>query len=79
MFLQSHLDRLLGDNVVGNVESIYHVEPAPLASGSDNGVDFQKFSTPGPLLELARKNNVDIVTGCAVSRIVRQVCMCACE
>eukprot|EP00904_Undaria_pinnatifida_P008567 jgi/Undpi1/4840/HiC_scaffold_19.g08193.m1 len=70
--LQAHLDRLLKGELVKTVGSIYRVEPAPIASASNNGVDFHKFSTPGPLLELATKNNVDIVTGCAVRRIVRQ-------
>lgn len=64
-----------------NVEGVYRFEPAPLACASDNGVDFQKFSTPGALLNMMKDNvdTVHIVTDCTVRRIVRQVRMCAYE
>lgn len=72
--LHHHLESLLEDNVVDNVDSIYRVEAANLASTSQNGVDFQKFSTPGLLLQLARDNasSVHMVTECTVRRIARQ-------
>lgn len=74
-YVQHHLESLLEDNVVDNVDSIYRVEAANLASTSQNGVDFQKFSTPGLLLQLARDNasSVHMVTECTVRRIARQV------
>ena len=52
---------------------IYRVDPAPIASKSDIGTDFQKFSTTGPLLDLLLKyDNLHIATNCIVSKILRQ-------
>ncbi|MBL8501397.1 MAG: GMC oxidoreductase [Nitrosomonas sp.] len=66
------------------VESLTRVIPAPLAVNDPNvpGIDFNKFATPGPLLEIAeiqkeraRNNNegsFEIVTNCVVQRILQQ-------
>ncbi|MCG7497467.1 GMC oxidoreductase [Vibrio sp. Of7-15] len=69
-----------------DVNGIYRTDPAPLASASmqENGIDFQKFSTPGELLALAEKFNkvdaagkrvgpqLDIVSACTVEEIHQQ-------
>ena len=66
------------------VEGIYRTEAAPLASASEktNGIDFQKFSIPGELLELISKQRekeaegkgkrIDVVSDCIVERIYQQ-------
>lgn len=52
---------------------IYRTEPAPIASKSETGTDFQKFSTTGPLLDLSRKyDNLHIATNCIVKKILSQ-------
>jgi len=52
---------------------IYRTDPAPIASKSDTGTDFQKFSTTGPLLHLLQKyENLHIVTNCTVKKIISQ-------
>lgn len=54
---------------------IYRTDPAPLASKSDTGTDFQKFSTTGPLLDLLQNyENLHIVTNCTVKKIISQKC-----
>ena len=83
--LQRQVQGLLQE-LGSDVNGIYRTDPAPLASASmqENGIDFQKFSTPGELLELAEKfNNVDesgkrvgpqldIVSACTVEEIHQQ-------
>jgi len=52
---------------------IYRTQAAPLASAaSDAGLDFQKFSTPGPLLDLALKykDRFHIAANCLVEKII---------
>ncbi|QUJ68743.1 GMC family oxidoreductase [Photobacterium sp. GJ3] len=67
-----------------SVNGIYRTEAAPLASASENinGIDFQKFSTPGSILALADRQaalheagkgaKLDIVTDCVVAQIIQQ-------
>lgn len=81
--LQKRIQSLLREKGEG-VEGIYRTQAAPLASASENvnGVDFQKFSTPGDILALAEKQarlyaagkgaRLDIVTECIVERIQQQ-------
>lgn len=66
------------------VDGIYRTQAAPLASASENvnGIDFQKYSTPGEILALADKQaklhaagkgaRLDIVTECVVESIQQQ-------
>ena len=66
------------------VPGVYRTEPAPLSCASDNGIDFQKFATPGELLEIvdqARQRGklgddigprVDVVCDCIVEEINQQ-------
>jgi hypothetical protein len=81
--LQKRVQGLLKDGI-DKVPAVYRTEPAPLASrGEDiDGIDFQKFSTPGEILKLLMKQKalmdaskgapLDIVTDCIVERIVAQ-------
>ncbi|MDR5865357.1 GMC oxidoreductase [Halomonas koreensis] len=67
-----------------SVDGIYRTQAAPLACASENvnGIDFQKFSTPGDILALADRQaklnaagkgaRLDIVTGCTVEKIQQQ-------
>lgn len=72
--LEAERDKAKGDRQVKALKGLYRAEAAPLASGSRSGVDFEKFSTPGKLLELLQKhpNNLHIVTRCTVRRILKQ-------
>ncbi|WP_330959577.1 GMC oxidoreductase [Photobacterium sp. 53610] len=81
--LQRTIQQLLEQSST-SVNGIYRTEAAPLASASErvNGIDFQKFSTPGSLLELAEVQaarskagtgaKLDIVTDCIVEQIIQQ-------
>ncbi|RKH70963.1 GMC family oxidoreductase [Corallococcus aberystwythensis] len=81
--LQLTVQRLL-EQGHGQAPAIYRTEPAPLASGSPdtNGIDFQKYATPGALLELVMNQRrldlehkgapLDIATECIVESIVQQ-------
>ncbi|WP_194758309.1 GMC oxidoreductase [Priestia megaterium] len=81
--LQKQLTARLEEHL-NMIESATRVMPAPLAVGSSTvkGIDFDKFSTPGPLLTLVMKQRqlaqqekgakLQIVTDCVVSRIVQQ-------
>lgn len=74
--LQKAIQTRLEDGHEGghlSTPGIYRTEPAPIASRSDTGVDFMKFSTVGPLLELLMKyENLHIATNVTVKRILRQ-------
>lgn len=66
-------DSLQSGSRDGSLPGIYRVDPAPIASRSDTGVDFQKFSTPGPFLELLQNHpNLHIATNVTVKRILRE-------
>ncbi|WP_322048833.1 GMC oxidoreductase [Paraburkholderia sp. J67] len=69
--LQNRVQALLAQHAT-HVPGIYRSEAAPLASSAEaiDGIDFQKYSTPGDLLALA--GQVDIATDCVVERIVQQ-------
>jgi choline dehydrogenase-like flavoprotein len=78
--LQQCVQGLLKEAVVPGV---YRTEAAPLACDAESvdGIDFQKFSTPGELLALAGVRNgaagsaggcIDIATHCEVERILQQ-------
>jgi choline dehydrogenase-like flavoprotein len=79
--LQNRVQTLLAENY-DKVAGIYRTEPAPLACASDDGIDFQKFATPGEILEIVDKyrNNtdedkgprVDVVCDCVVEKINQQ-------
>jgi hypothetical protein len=73
--LQQRVQTLLADGAT-NVPGIYRSEPAPLACSGEHvdGIDFQKFSTPGELLMLTSqfKGQVDIASEVVVERIVQQ-------
>jgi len=81
--LQEQLTDLL-HRELGRIDSATRVMAAPLAVGAPqlHGVDFDKFSTPGPLLALLdhqrRRAEQDagaplrIVTECVVTRILQQ-------
>ncbi|MBN8227454.1 GMC family oxidoreductase [Corallococcus macrosporus] len=81
--LQLTVQNLLAQGY-GQVPTIYRTEPAPLASGDPdtNGIDFQKYSTPGALLELVMNQRqlalenkgapLDVATECIVESIVQQ-------
>ena len=67
----------------GHMPAVYRSQAAPLAaSGRGDGLDFQKYSTPGALLDLVVRQRqreakgegaaLHIVTECAVERIVQQ-------
>ncbi|MCY1058612.1 GMC oxidoreductase [Nannocystis sp. SCPEA4] len=66
-----------------NMPAVYRSHAAPLAaSGRGDGLDFQKYSTPGALLELVMQQRersergdgapLHIVTECVVERVVQQ-------
>jgi choline dehydrogenase-like flavoprotein len=54
--LQKWVQTRLADGI-GGIDTIYRSEPAPLASDAESvdGIDFQKYSTPGALLELVMR------------------------
>jgi len=63
---------LRSGNSEGAIPGIYRVDPAPMASQSDTGVDFEKFGVPGPFLELLQNHpNLHIATNVTVRRIIR--------
>ncbi|GAB1539746.1 hypothetical protein NUACC21_24130 [Scytonema sp. NUACC21] len=81
--LQEKLTQRLQEQL-GKIDSATRAIPAPLAVGSPrlHGVDFDKFSTPGPLLVLIDKQRkrakkgegapLKIMTNCTVSKILQQ-------
>ncbi|KAJ7548530.1 hypothetical protein O6H91_07G015200 [Diphasiastrum complanatum] len=81
--LQQKLTQMLSNNLK-QIDSATRVMPAPLAVGSfpPNGIDFEKFAVPGPLLSLLVKQRqleeegkgapLKVVTNCVVNRIVQQ-------
>ncbi|WP_206171244.1 GMC oxidoreductase [Trinickia terrae] len=78
--LQNRVQGLLAQGAT-SVPGIYRSEAAPLASAGEqvDGIDFQKFSTPGELLMLTGErgdghpeSRVDIATECVVEHIVQQ-------
>jgi choline dehydrogenase-like flavoprotein len=81
--LQDRLTQYLRDGL-DRIPSATRAMPAPLAAGARelHGVDFQKFSTPGPLLAVldqARQRAaagtgapLRIVTECTVTRVLQQ-------
>ncbi|MER8374478.1 GMC oxidoreductase [Mesorhizobium sp. M0488] len=81
--LQNRMQALLKE-APGKIASIYRTEPAPLASDAQSvdGLDFQKFATPGEVLGHVRLQSdrakvglgapFHIVAGCVVERIVQQ-------
>lgn len=81
--LQQRIQDLLKEHAT-SIEGIYRTEAAQLASGAEDidGIDFQKFSTPGEILaiatrqaELHRKGEgaaLSIVTECVVEKIIQQ-------
>ncbi|MEI8595543.1 GMC oxidoreductase [Photobacterium sp. Hal280] len=81
--LQRKVQHLLEESGT-SVQGVYRTEAAPLASASENvnGIDFQKFSTPGDILQLAETQaalfkagkgaKLDIVTECVVEKIIQQ-------
>ncbi|WP_036178696.1 GMC oxidoreductase [Marinomonas sp. MED121] len=83
--LQNKVQTLLNNaNETGSIPGVYRTQAAPLAcDGKEvDDIDFQKYSTPGPLLELVSKqqalakegkgSTLDIVTQCVVERIYNQ-------
>lgn len=84
--LQRWVQTRLADGI-GGIDTIYRSEPAPLASDAESvdGIDFQKYSTPGALLELVMRQRetaadgdgdgggrLDVVGDCVVERILQQ-------
>lgn len=81
--LQSRVHELLKAGA-DKAPAVYRVQAAPLASRAEDvdGIDFQKFSTPGEILRLVLKQRalaaagtgapLDIVTDCVVERIIEQ-------
>lgn len=81
--LQEKLTQRLQEQL-SKIDSATRAIPAPLAVGAPrlHGVDFDKFSTPGPLLaiidkqrKLAQKGKgspLKVMTDCAVTRILQQ-------
>jgi choline dehydrogenase-like flavoprotein len=81
--LQKKVQSLLKEGIA-KAPAMYRTEAAPLASrGEDiDGIDFQKFSTPGEILNLMIKQKalaaegkgapLDIVTDCVVEKIIAQ-------
>ncbi|KZM44383.1 hypothetical protein OA92_06900 [Marinomonas sp. SBI22] len=83
--LQHKVQTLLNNaNETGSIPGVYRTQAAPLAcDGKEvDDIDFQKYSTPGPLLELVSQqqtlakegkgSTLDIVTQCVVERIYNQ-------
>jgi len=59
--------------------TVNRVMPAPMAvAGNDSGLDFAKFSTVGPLLDLItdgnnlKQNNIRVVANCIVEKILHR-------
>ncbi|XOI98806.1 hypothetical protein ACMX2M_23700 [Paenibacillus polymyxa] len=81
--LQEQLMKILEKNL-NKIGSATRVIPAPLAVGmtTTQGIDFNKFSTPVPLLSLLMKQrqleqeekgaSLKIVTDCIVTRVLQQ-------
>ncbi|MBB3231308.1 GMC oxidoreductase [Halomonas stenophila] len=81
--LQRCIQSLLRENGA-SVDGIYRTQAAPLASAAENvnGIDFQKYSTPGDILALADRQaklhaagkgaRLDIVSDCTVDKIQQQ-------
>lgn len=81
--MQKQLTKMLQEEQ-GRVPSLTRVIPAPLAVGAPflHDVDFQKFATPGPLLQLVdrqaglaaegKAEPLRIVTQCSVQRVLAQ-------
>lgn len=79
--LQNELFAMLQKNL-SKIPSATRVIPAPMAVGSLDGVDFEKYSIPGPLLTLVdqqrtleqqgRGSPLKIATNCTVTQIVQQ-------
>ncbi len=81
--LQQRIQTLLKEHGT-SIKGIYRTEAAPLASASRevNGIDFQKFSTPGEILAIAtsqaelnhqgKGSCLSIVTECVVEKIIEQ-------
>ena len=83
--LQAQVQDLLTDKKTYLQEiGIYRTEAAPIASAAENvdGIDFQKFATPGPILEIEKRQAerekkktgaaLGIVSDCIVEKIVQQ-------
>lgn len=80
--LQEVVDDLLQNK--GEVTGVYRVEPAPIACDAKHttGIDFEKYSVPGDLLALMKKQEklkkqdegeeLDLVNDCVVEKIVQQ-------
>jgi len=81
--LQKRVQDLLEEHAT-SIPGIYRTEAAPIASAAENvdGIDFQKFATPGPILEIEKKQAerekkktgaaLGIVSDCIVEKIVQQ-------
>jgi choline dehydrogenase-like flavoprotein len=81
--MQQALQAMLASNA-GRIETYTRSMPAPLAvgAGTQENLDFAKFSVPGPLLALAERQNrlaatgagapLRVVTECVVERILQQ-------
>ena len=81
--LQQRVQTLLKEHAT-SIEGIYRTEAAPLASAAKDidGIDFQKFSTPGEILAIATRQAelhrqgkgapLSIITECVVEQIIQQ-------
>ncbi len=81
--LQRRIQTLLEEKAT-SVKGVYRAQAAPLASVAEDteGIDFQKFSTPGAILTIANRQAelkregkgeaLDIVTECIVEKIIQQ-------
>ncbi len=81
--LQQRIQTLLEEGAT-SIPGIYRTEAAQLASGAGDidGIDFQKFATPGEILAIATKqaelhrqdkgSPLSIVTECVVEKIIQQ-------
>ncbi|MCO5550455.1 hypothetical protein L7F22_003942 [Adiantum nelumboides] len=76
--LQRELTKMVRDNM-GEIPSATRVIPAPLAVKSRiDGVDYEKFAVPGPLLSQvvqqrdSGKGTIKVVTKCVVERVLHQ-------
>ncbi len=81
--LQQRVQTLLAENGT-SIDGIYRTEAAQLASVAEDvdGIDFQKFSTPGEILAVATRQaelasqgkgaSLSIVTECIVEKIIQE-------
>ena len=81
--IQNLLENNENKNLLKNI-GIYRTEAAPLASAAEkiDGIDFQKFATPGEILEIVNQSNaqkqneeeanIKIVSDCVVEKILQQ-------